>query len=71
MVRFMRSIFLPSNLRGAGDVVAIFAKPVARVIDAATAMLTTRYRTDLKNCTGCGRRIEKLNKILAFSKNKT
>lgn len=40
--------------RGLGDVVAAFAKPVARAIDAIAG-------TNLKKCGGCAKRQQKLN----------
>ena len=61
----MRCIFLP-EIKGAGDVVHLFAYPVAVVVDAATAGLPKKARTNLKNCHGCGQRREKLNQAVAF-----
>jgi hypothetical protein len=65
----MRSIFLSSNIRGAGDAIAIAAKPVARLIDAATSVLPKKYRTDVQHCRGChgkGGRQDRLNKAFPF-----
>ena len=41
-------------VRGLGDIVAMFAKPVAGVIDSVAG-------TNLKNCGGCAKRQNKLN----------
>lgn len=45
----------PERIRGLGDIVAIFAKPIAKIIDAVAG-------TKIANCGGCGRRQAKLNK---------
>ncbi len=45
--------------RGAGDVVAKIAKPVARFVDSI-------FGTDLENCRGCGQRQDKMNKKIPF-----
>jgi hypothetical protein len=42
--------------RGLGDVVAKFAKPIARTIDRVAG-------TNLENCTPCKKRQEKLNQM--------
>jgi len=44
----------PAGLRGAGDAVALVAKPVARVLDRV-------FRTRLANCGGCQERQDWLN----------
>jgi hypothetical protein len=49
----------PDRMRGAGDIVAAVAQPVARVIDGA-------FGTDLANCSGCQDRRDWLNKKLPF-----
>lgn len=51
---------------GLGDAVALIAKPVGKVIDAATSVLPEGLRTDFENCLGChgaGGRQEKLNNL--------
>lgn len=50
-----------SRVRGLGTVVAAVAKPIARAIDKVAG-------TNLRNCGGCRKREETLNKILPFSK---
>lgn len=46
--------------KGAGDLVAIVAQPVADVIDAVAG-------TNLKRCKGCSDRREALNKVIPFT----
>jgi hypothetical protein len=48
------------RVRGLGDAVEVFAKPIARALDAA-------FGTDLENCAGCAERREKLNESVPFS----
>lgn len=45
--------------KGAGDVVAAVAKPVAKVIDTVAG-------TNLAQCGGCKQRQEALNKAIPF-----
>jgi hypothetical protein len=47
-----------------GDVVEIYAKPVARAIDRATAKLPQRMRTALTWCGACSKRQTKLNNLV-------
>lgn len=47
------------EVRGLGDAVEVFAKPVARAIDAVMG-------TMISSCAGCGERREALNKLLPF-----
>ncbi len=49
----------PKRLRGAGDVVAIFAQPIAKAIDGV-------FKTRVSTCGGCAKRREALNKIIPF-----
>lgn len=44
------------GITGAGDVVSIFAQPVAKAIDAVAG-------TNLQNCGGCKKRRQALNQI--------
>jgi len=46
-------------VRGAGDVVARVAEPIASLIDRA-------IKTNLSNCAGCKKRQEALNKLIPF-----
>lgn len=48
-----------SKWKGAGDVVARVAEPIASLIDRAV-------KTNLSNCAGCKKRREALNKLLPF-----
>lgn len=48
---------LVAKYRGAGDVVAVLAMPIAKVIDLALG-------TDLQNCGGCEQRQEALNELI-------
>jgi len=45
--------------RGAGDLVAIIAQPIARAIDAFA-------NTNIQGCQACMKRQDKLNKIAPF-----
>lgn len=47
----------PKEWRGAGDVVAAVAQPIAAAIDKIAG-------TDLVNCRGCKKRQETLNRLL-------
>lgn len=49
------------RFKGAGDVVAFIAQPIARGLDMI-------FGTDLENCGGCKERREALNEALPFSK---
>jgi hypothetical protein len=53
--------FRSRGFRGAGDMVAAVAKPIARAVDAVLG-------TDLVNCGGCKQRQEKLNELMPFDK---
>lgn len=46
-------------MRGAGDVVAAVAQPIARMIDAVAG-------TNVQGCGGCKKRQEALNKAMPF-----
>lgn len=46
---------------GLGDMVAKFAQPVARVIDAVVG-------TNIKSCGGCAKRREEMNAMVPFKK---
>lgn len=48
---------LAVKYRGIGDVVAVAAMPIAKVIDFVIG-------TDLQNCGGCKERQEALNKLI-------
>lgn len=56
----------PPPPRGLGDVVETLAKPIARVIDATTARIIPKHKTDLANCPGCQKRKAALNKAVPF-----
>lgn len=45
------------KIRGAGDLVAIIAQPIARAIDAVAG-------TNIVNCGGCAKRRQQLNEII-------
>jgi hypothetical protein len=47
--------------KGLGDVVAMFAQPIAGAIDAVAG-------TKIKKCGGCAKRREALNQMFPFSK---
>jgi hypothetical protein len=47
-------------LRGLGDVVAMVAQPMAKMIDRIAG-------TNLANCAGCGNRQDALNKVVPFN----
>lgn len=49
-----------SRLRGLGDLVEVVAKPVARAIDRAAG-------TNIRNCEGCAKRKEALNKFMPLN----
>lgn len=49
------------SIRGAGDAVALVAKPVARVIDRF-------FKTHLENCQACAERQKKLNEMFHVEK---
>jgi hypothetical protein len=49
----------PRKLRGAGDLVALVAEPVAKAIDAIA-------KTHLSGCTGCQSRRQALNEKIPF-----
>lgn len=49
------------KLGGAGDLVALVAKPIAKVIDAVTG-------TKLAQCGGCASRQARLNRLMRFKK---
>lgn len=51
---------LLKKYRGLGDIVAVAAKPVAKAIDAILG-------TDFKNCPGCAKRQDKLNKAFPLT----
>lgn len=55
------------NLRGAGDVVAVVAQPIARALDAVTSKLPKKLHTNVVGCGGCKRRQEFLNRLVKFS----
>jgi len=48
---------------GLGDVVAKVAQPIAKAIDAATSVLPKPMQTNVKECGGCAKRREALNRI--------
>jgi len=45
--------------RGAGDLVARIAEPVAKVSDAV-------FKTNLKGCSSCQKRRDRLNQMIPF-----
>jgi len=49
----------PKKYRGAGDLVAKIAEPVARVSDAV-------FKTNLKGCSACQKRRDRLNRMMPF-----
>lgn len=53
--------FLPNQprLAGLGDLVAIVAQPIARVVDRVAG-------TDLVHCPGCARNRKRLNRAVPF-----
>lgn len=48
-----------SGIRGAGDLVALAAQPIARVID-------TVFKTNIQHCGGCAKRRAALNAAIPF-----
>jgi hypothetical protein len=56
--RISDKIILPAmgNPKGMGDIVALVAQPIAKMIDAVA-------KTDIQHCGGCKKRQEKLNDI--------
>jgi len=50
------------RIRGAGDLVAIVAQPIAGMIDRIAG-------TDLKNCGGCAKRRADWNQAMPFGKS--
>jgi hypothetical protein len=64
----MYSQFLSKTLglRGAGDAVALVAKPTAWVIDTMTALGPKPIRTHLRTCGGCTGRQARWNKKIPF-----
>jgi hypothetical protein len=50
-----------ASIRGAGDLVAAVAQPIAGAID-----YVTRGKTKLKGCSACAKRKEMLNHLLPF-----
>lgn len=51
----------PRKLRGAGDLVALVAQPIAKAIDAVA-------KTNVSGCNACQKRREAMNNALPFSK---
>lgn len=51
----------PQKIRGLGDIVAMVAQPIAKVIDKMA-------RTNLQNCGRCGRTQSKLNKAFPIKR---
>lgn len=49
----------PRNIRGLGDVVALVAQPVAKVIDRVAG-------TSIQSCQGCAARRQALNNAVPF-----
>jgi hypothetical protein len=49
----------PAKMQGVGDLVSAFAQPIAGAIDAV-------FKTNVKGCSACARRREKLNNLLPF-----
>jgi hypothetical protein len=47
-------------LKGLGDLIALLAKPFARLLDRL-------FRTKVQGCKPCAMRQEKLNRLLPFS----
>lgn len=58
----MNSIFLPKNIKGAGDIIHAVARPIAKAID-------TVARTNIQNCGGCKKRREALNAKFPFKQH--
>lgn len=53
-------------LSGAGDAVALVAKPIARIVDGVTKHAPVRFRTHLTHCVRCGRTQKFLNQKIPF-----
>jgi hypothetical protein len=49
----------PRKLRGAGDIIALAAKPIARAIDRVAG-------TKLENCGACAKRQASMNAAIPF-----
>ena len=49
----------PRKLRGAGDIIALAAKPIARAIDRVAG-------TKLENCGACAKRQAAMNAAIPF-----
>ena len=61
----MKSPFL--RIHGAGDVVALVAQPLARVIDATSAAVGRP--TNLQGCVKCAKKQAAWNKAVPFQKS--
>ena len=48
------------KISGLGDAIALIARPIAGIIDRVAG-------TNLRNCGGCQRRRENLNRLVSFS----
>ena len=55
-----RHIAPDKRIRGAGDLVAKVAQPIAKVIDKI-------FKTNVRNCGGCKKRQDKLNELLPIN----
>jgi hypothetical protein len=60
-MRPIERLIQKARARGAGDLVAAVAQPVARAIDRA-------FGTHVADCGGCKQRQEALNKAFPFDK---
>lgn len=58
-MRPIERLIQKAKLKGAGDLVAVVAQPVARTIDAVAG-------TNIAGCGACKKRQEMLNKALPF-----
>jgi lauroyl/myristoyl acyltransferase len=59
-VKVADKIVMPrSRMRGLGDVVAAIANPIAKAADAV-------LKTNITGCGACGKRQDKLNKLMPF-----
>ncbi len=54
---------MAGGIHGAGDMVAIVAQPIAKMIDAMAS-------TNIQGCSGCEKRREALNKMFPIGDKK-
>jgi hypothetical protein len=51
--------YVKNRMRGAGDMVAAFAQPIAGAIDKV-------FKSRVKSCSACAKRKDMLNQLLPF-----